>query len=43
MRYIKGTKDKAIYFTPDGTEKIDCYVDSYFAGLFSVEEKQQPI
>jgi hypothetical protein len=24
-------------------KKIDCYVYSYFAGLFSVEEKQQPI
>jgi hypothetical protein len=43
LRYIKGTKDKGIYFTPDGTEKIDCYVDSDFAGLFSVEDKQQPI
>jgi hypothetical protein len=43
LRYIKGTKDKRIYFKPDGTEKIDCYVDSYFAGLFSVEDKQQPI
>jgi hypothetical protein len=43
LRYIKGTKDKGIYFTPDGTENIDCYVDSDFAGLFSVEDKQQPI
>jgi hypothetical protein len=43
LRYIKGTKDKGIYFKPDGTEKIDCYVDSDFAGLFSVEDKQQPI
>jgi hypothetical protein len=43
LRYIKGTKDKEIYFTPDGTEKIDCYVDSDFSGLFSVEDKQQPI
>jgi hypothetical protein len=43
MRYIKGTEDKGIYFKPDGTEKKDCYVDSDFAGLFSVEDKQQPI
>jgi hypothetical protein len=43
IRYIKGTKDKGIYFKPDGTENIDCYLDSYFAGLFSLKEKQQPI
>jgi hypothetical protein len=40
--YIKRTKGKGIYFKPDGTENIDCYVDSYFRGLFSVEDKQQP-
>jgi hypothetical protein len=43
LRCIKGTKDKGVYFKPDGTEKIDCYVDSDFAGLFSVEDKHQPI
>jgi hypothetical protein len=43
LRYIKGTKDKGIYFKSDGTDKIDCCVDSDFAGLFSVEDKQQPI
>jgi hypothetical protein len=43
LRYIKGTKDKIIYFKPDGTENIDCYVHSDFAGPFSVEDKRQPI
>jgi hypothetical protein len=41
--YLKGKKDKGIFFKPDETEKVDCYVDSDFAGLFNVEYGQAPI
>jgi hypothetical protein len=34
---LKGTKDKGILLKPDESNKIDCHVDSGFAGLFLVE------
>jgi hypothetical protein len=43
LRYLKGTKDKGIIFKPNKSNKIDCHVDSDFAGLFSVEDGLKPI
>jgi hypothetical protein len=43
LRYPKGTNDKGLYFKPDSTDKVDCYVDTYFSGLFSVEDGQAPV
>jgi hypothetical protein len=41
--YLKGTKDKGLYFKPDSTDQVDCYVDADFAGLFIVEDGQAPV
>jgi hypothetical protein len=43
LRYLKGTRTKGIYFKPDDSDRVDCYVDADFAGLFSVKDGQQPI
>jgi hypothetical protein len=43
LRYLKGTRTKGIYFKPDDSDRVDCYVDADFDGLFSVEDAQQPI
>jgi hypothetical protein len=43
LRYLKGTEDKGIIFKPNKSNKIDCHVDSYFAGLFGVEDGLIPI
>jgi hypothetical protein len=43
MRYLKGTADKGIIFKPNKSNKIDCHVDSDFAGLFGVEDGLKPI
>jgi hypothetical protein len=43
LRYPKGTKDKGLYFKPDSTDQVYCYVDADFAGLFSVEDGQAPV
>jgi hypothetical protein len=43
LRYLKGTKDKGLYFNPASTDQVDCYVDADFAGLFSVEDGQAPV
>jgi hypothetical protein len=43
LRYLKGTKDKGLYFNPDATDQVDCYMDAVFAGLFSVEDGQAPV
>jgi hypothetical protein len=40
---LKGTKDKGILLKPDESNKIDCHVDSGFAGLFVVEDEPKPI
>jgi hypothetical protein len=41
--YLKGTKDNRIILKPDERNKIDCHVDSGFAGLFVVEDGLKPI
>jgi hypothetical protein len=43
LTYLKGTKEKGLYFKPDSTDQVDCYVDADFAGLFSVEDGQAPM
>jgi hypothetical protein len=43
LRYLKGTADKEIIFNPNKSKKIDCHVDSDFAGLFGVEDGLKPI
>ena len=36
-RYLKRTADKGTILTPNGTNKLDCYVDADFAGGFDHE------
>ena len=42
-RYLQGTKDKGLRFKLDGELKLDCYVDADFAGLYNVEDSQDPV
>ena len=41
-RYLKGTRNYGITFTPTNTLNIDCFVDADFAGLYNFEEAQDP-
>jgi hypothetical protein len=40
---MKVTKDEGLYFKPDSTDRVDCYVNADFAGLLSVEDGQAPV
>ena len=42
-RYLQGTKEKGLRFKPDNELKLDCYVDADFAGLYNVEDQQDPV
>jgi hypothetical protein len=42
-RYLQGTKEKGLRFTPTETLKLDCYCDADFAGLYNVENHQDPV
>jgi hypothetical protein len=42
-RYLQGTKDKGLRFKPEEDLKLDCYVDADFAGLYGVEDDQDPV
>ena len=42
-RYLIRTKDKGLNFIPDENLKLECYVDSDFAGLWPFENSQNPI
>lgn len=42
-RYLKGTKDKGLVFKPSAELTLDCYVDADFAGLWKVENDQDPV
>ena len=47
-RYLKATADKGLVYRPDTITsgealKLDCYVDADFAGLYEVEDNQDPI
>jgi hypothetical protein len=43
MRYLKGTKAQGVFFKPDNSYHVDCYVDADFVGLHSVEYGQETI
>jgi hypothetical protein len=43
VRYLKGTKDKGLFFTPSDKFEVDCYVDADFAGLWRYEDDQDPV
>ena len=42
-RYLKGTLDKGLILKPTKELAVDCYVDADFAGLWAVEDNQDPI
>ena len=42
-RYLEGTKDKGLEFTPTTKLELDCYVDADFAGLWNYEPDQDPV
>ena len=42
-RYLKGTQDQGMIVKPSEELKIDCYVDSDFAGLWGSEDNQDPV
>jgi hypothetical protein len=41
-QYLKGTMDEGLILRPSGTLDIDCYVDADFAGLWPLEDYQDP-
>jgi hypothetical protein len=43
IRYLKGTRDKGMSLKPNGQLQVDCYVDADFAGLWNVEDDQDPV
>jgi hypothetical protein len=43
LRYLKQTQDKGMMVTPTTEQRVDCYVDSDFAGMFAVENAADPI
>ena len=42
-RYLQSTKDKVLVSNPCKRMVLDCYVDTYFAGLWVHENPQDPI
>jgi hypothetical protein len=42
-KHLKWSIDKVLIFKPHGMLQIDCYVDADFAGLWSHEEKDDPL
>lgn len=43
LRYLKGTETKGMFLEPSPDFVINCYVDADFAGLWKVEDDQDPI
>ena len=43
LRYLQGAKDKGLILNPSETLQVDCYVDADFAGLWNVEQDQDPL
>jgi hypothetical protein len=41
-RYLLGTRHQGLVFKPDGSLRIDCFVDADFAGLWGYEDKNDP-
>ena len=43
-RYLQGTRKNGLILEPsDGSLKLDCYVDTDFAGLWGAEDPQDPV
>jgi hypothetical protein len=42
-RYLKGTANQGIEFSPEPEMSLDCYVDADFAGLWGTEDDQDPV
>ena len=42
-RYLKGTTNQGIEFSPEPEMNLDCYVDADFAGLWGSEDDQDPV
>ena len=42
-RYLKGTKDSGMIINQDTSLGLDLYADANFAGLFSVEDPDDPV
>ena len=42
VRYLARTSDKGLFFKPDGTYQLKCWVDADFAGLFGREPSENP-
>ena len=43
LRYLHQTKTMGHLLKPTNTQRVDCYVDADFAGLFAVENNQDLI
>ena len=43
LRYLNSTKDKGMLLKPTKSLAIDCYVDADFAGLWGIENDQDPL
>ncbi len=42
-RYLQGTRDRDMIIKPNTKLQLDCAVDADFAGLFSVEDPEDPV
>ena len=43
LRYLKRTKTEGLILKPGKDHRVDCRIDADFGGLFSVEDKQDPV
>ena len=43
LRYLNGTRTGGMSLRPTGDLQVDCYVDADFAGLWKVEDDQDPL
>ena len=43
LRYLNGTRTGGMTLQPTGDLQVDCYVDADFAGLWNVEDDQNPL
>ena len=43
LRYLQKTKTMGITLKPTSDQRVDCYVDADFAGLFAIENNEDPI
>ena len=43
LHYLKKTKSEGMILKPGKDHRVDCYVDADFGGLFSTEDKHDPV